>query len=223
MAQYDSADLLARLRVALQRPSLDEAYTDDMLYSFLEEAQSYWMGQLAAHVPELNYSPPELLTTTDGGYTYQLGSEPLGGHIEVRNGRDGNLLFPSTDWGSGDVVLEGQTLRIPGGRSRLFPSGIYARYIKAPGLLNASNPPVMKPTFCRLLLVPRAAILYCIRGEARNPAPYEMQELRLWAGDPRIPGDTGYLGQLKTQFLGAGVVAADWGDPAWWRNNPDLS
>lgn len=215
MAQYDSADLLARTRRALRLPSLDQPEVDVALYQALEEAQTHWMGILAAMVPELNYGPPELLTSSDGGFTYNLSSEPLGGHLELRSSRGGSVLLPSTDWGAGDFVLEGGVLRIPNGRSRSFgATGPYARYVKAPGVLDATNPPVIKPAFIRLLLVLRAAAEYAMHSEGRNPQPFLDAEARLWGGDPRL-GSVGFRDTLKTQTFASGAQATT-GDGGPW-------
>ena len=214
MAQYDSADLLARTRRALRLPVLDQPEIDTSLYQALEEAQTHWMGILAALVPEANQGAPELLTTSDGGFTYTLASEPMGGHLELRAARDGVMLVPSTDWGSGDFVMEGQTIRIPGGRQRTFTGGPYARYIKAPGILDATNPPVIKPSYIRLLLVQRAAAIYARNSEGRNPQPYLDEEMRLWQGVRRL-GQIGFLETLKTQFFGAGAQSVVH-DPSPW-------
>jgi hypothetical protein len=203
VAQYDSADLLARTRRALRLPALDQPEVDASLYQALEEAQTHWMGRLAALVPESNYTI-EKLTTPDGGLTYTLAAEPMGGHLELRAARDGVMLIPSTDWGSGDFVMEGQVIRIPGNRTRTFADGPWARYVKAPGLLDATNPPIIKPSHIRLLLVQRAAAIYARNSEGRNPQPYLDEENRLWQGDRRL-GEVGFLDQLKTQYFAAGA------------------
>lgn len=224
MAQYDSADLLARTKRLAKRPGNDEDTTDADWYVRLEEAQTQWMGVFASLAPEQNYSAPELLATLDGGFTYQLASEPLGGHLEVRASRGGQLLIPSTDWGSGDFVIEGQTIRIPNGRSRAFSNGPYARYVKAPGLLTAAVQPVLKPAWCRLILPPTACYLHALEGGLRDPNFYLKLMQHRWAGDPDIAGDGGMLQTLKTMYFGAGMAAvASSLDMPWWRNNPDLT
>jgi hypothetical protein len=223
MAQYDSADLLSRCKALAQRPATDEDMSDAQWYIFLEEAQTYWIGQLAAHCPEVMYGAPELMTSSDGGYTYTVANYPLG-HMEIRASRNGALLRPGPEWDdAADYTQEGQTIRIPGGRTRSFTDGPYARYVAVPGLLNASTAPVMKPAHMRLLLVPRACYIYAARGGYRDPTPFLQMEQKLWAGDPNLAGDTGYLGQLKTQYFGAGMAAVRPYDDAWWRGSPDLT
>lgn len=223
MAQYDSADLLARCKATAQRPATDEDMSDVQWYSFLEEAQTYWIGQLAVHVPEVMYGAPELMTTPDAGATYTVAGYPLG-HLEIRSARNGYLLRPGPEWDeASDYTQEGQIIRIPGGRTRSFGTlGPYARYVPVPGVLNAGAAPVMKPAHMRLLLVARACYLYALRGGYRDPTPFLQLEQKLWAGDPNLLGDTGYLGQLKTQYFGSGMAAVAQNDNAWWRGSPDL-
>ena len=221
MALYDSPDLLARTKRLAKRPTSDEDITDAQFYIYLQEAQTHWMAQLASLVPESNYGAPELLTTADNGYTYTLTSEPIGGHLELKASLTGTPLLPSTDWGSGDFVMEGQTIRIPGGRTRTFTAGPYARYVKSPGLLDGSNPPVLKPAWCRLLLPPRACYLFALEGGVRDPNPYRALEQKLWAGDPDFAGDGGFLQALKTQYFGAGTQAVA-GQSGYWWQNPDM-
>lgn len=216
MAQYDSADLLARTRRALRLPALDQPEVDAAIYQALEEAQTHWMAVLAALVPEANYTI-EKLTTSDGGYTYgPMAGEPLGGHLELAGTRGGQPLFPSTDWGYGDFVIEGQSIRIPGNRTRTFSDGPWARYVKAPGLLDATTQPVIKPAYIRLLLVQRAAAIYARNTEGRNPQPYIDEETRLWQGDRRL-GGIGFLDQLKTQYFGQGAQSVVHDGAPWYQ------
>lgn len=221
MAMYDSADLLSRVKVDAQRPATDEDVTDAIWYQFLEEAQTYWIGQFAVHAPEVMYGAPELMTTSDSGATYTVASYPLG-HMEIRSSRSGPLLRPGPDWDpNSDYTPEGQIIRIPDGRRRTFTTGPYARYVAAPGLLSGAVAPVLKPAHMRLLLVPRACYYYALRGGHRDPTPFLQKEQKLWAGDPNLSGDTGFLGQLKTQVFGAGMAAAHGGDAPWYMS-PDL-
>lgn len=222
MAQYDSADLLARVKLMAKRPALDEDITDAQWYIYLEEAQTEWMALLAAHVPEFNYSAPELMTTPDLGETYTLAAEPLGGHLEIRASRDGVVLNSGPEWSeNADYTPEGQIIRIPSRRRRIFSNGPYARYVKAPGLLSAAVQPVLKPAWCRLLLIPRACFKWASAGGVRDPSYYDAIEQRMWAGDPDKAGDVGFLGTLKTQHFTSGMAAVASHDQPWYRN-PDM-
>jgi hypothetical protein len=182
------------------------------------------MGIIATHCPELNYGAPELMVTADAGKTYTVASYPLG-HMEIRSARDGYLMRPGPEWDeNSDYTPEGQTIRIPGNRTRTFSAGPYARYVPVPTTLDGSTAPVLKPAMARLLLIPRACYLYATSGGYRDPSPYLLHEQRLWGGDPNIPGDTGILGMLKTQYMGSGQAAIRSGyfDNAWWRGSADL-
>lgn len=224
MAQYDSVDLLARTKRMARRPTVDEENTDANWYERLEEAQTYWLGQLAAQVPELNYGAPELMTSADGGKTYTLGTEPLGGHLEIRATRNGILLIEGPEWSeTADYCWEGsKTIRIPNNRSRTFGDGPYARYVKTPGLLSAAVQPVLQPPSARLLLPPRACVIWALEGPVvRDPSSFLKTEQMMWSGDPDKPGDTGILGVLKTRAFTAGMAAVARGDEPWYRN-PDM-
>jgi hypothetical protein len=223
VAQYDSADLLARCKVLAQRPAVDEDMDDPKWYQFLEEAQTEWVGQIANHAPEVMYGPPELMTTPDGGATYTVAGYPLG-YMEIRSSRGGPLLRPGAEWDdNADFTQEGQIIRIPSGRTRSFGStGPYARYVAVPGLLNGATQPVLKPAHMRLLLVATACYLFATRGGYRDPTPYLQLQQKLWHGDPNLPGDIGFLGSLKTQYFGSGMAAIQQGSGDWWRGSPDL-
>jgi hypothetical protein len=118
------------------------------------------MGIIATHCPELNYGAPELMVTADAGKTYTVASYPLG-HMEIRSARDGYLMRPGPEWDeNSDYTPEGQTIRIPGNRTRTFSAGPYASYVPVPTTLDGSTAPVLKPAFARLLLIPRACYLY---------------------------------------------------------------
>lgn len=223
MAQYDSADLLARVKLFANRPVTDERISDPTWYTLLEEAQSYWLPQIAVHAPELNYVAPELMTTADGGLTYTTLLEPLS-NVEVLATLHGPPLTPGPFWGPGDFCREGQIIRMCYGRARQFGGlGPYARYVPVPGLLDATpgNEPVLKPAYMRLLLVPRAAYLFSAQGGTLDPTYCLQAEQRLWSGDPNLAGDTGYLGRLKTSDWNGGAAAVR-GDSGLWYMNADF-
>src|SRR5687767_14750716 len=137
---WDSANLARKFYNRIRRPSSDEELKEpddvtDAVWDLLSEAQDYWMMILASTIPEPNYGAPTLLTTADGGLTYTFGNDLEGqpispmGHVEIRESRTGRLLIPSTDWGNGDFMMEGDRIRIPGGRTRSFGAGPYARFV----------------------------------------------------------------------------------------------
>lgn len=216
MALFDSPDLLSRTLALLKRPASDEELTSTQLYALLTEAQAHWQIQIAGLFPEVMMSAPELLTTSDAGLTYTLASEPVGPVI-VLDGQDGNeLRAGSYSDPSADYVPEGQTIRMTRHRARTFSNGLYARYVPVSGTLDGSNPPTLKPVRARILLPPRAAILFAMSGGLRDPAPYVALEANLWAGSGN--GDFGVLGLIAKQTSGYSIG----GTPPWWTITADL-
>lgn len=201
MADMDSADLLSKLVDTLQLPTTHEAPTDAQLYVLLSNAQRRIMGQLAQHVPHSNYLAPELLTTADNGATYTFLYYPMG-HAEIRESRNGTEMYPVPDWcdDANGYVMEGQTIRFPGGRTRTFSAGPYARYVRVPDVISASTEPILKPAFGRLAIVYDAAIEYAAQGGLRDPSAYLLLLQRFLWGDPNTPGHLGLIPQLKTQY-----------------------
>jgi hypothetical protein len=80
--------------------------------------------------------------------------------------------------------------------ARTFSSGLYIRYVPVGGTVAAATEPTLPVQF-RLLLVPRAVVLYATRGGVRDPLPFIREEQKIWSGDPNILGDLGILGALK--------------------------
>jgi hypothetical protein len=218
---WSSTELKRKFLNLIRRPESDEDLLEpdgvtNTVWDLLSEAQDHWMGILASTFPDSQYGAPVLMTTADGGYTYTFGNDLEGqpifplGHVEIRLSRTGRVLIPSADFGNGDFVMEGDRIRIPGGRSKTFSSGPYARFVTPPTKISASVEPVLKPRDARSLIVTRAGILWAIRGNLRDPRPWEQLEAVQWG---RIAN------QLATQFHLAGAQAVDDGsEDAWWHN-----
>src|SRR3972149_1141641 len=220
MALFDAADLLARVKRLALAPTTDEEMADADWYALLTAAPVHWMRQLAVHAPEWNMGARELMTTADVGKTSLFGSGtvPLGGHIEIRASRTGPLLRPGPEWDpSTDYVWEGDKIRMPNNRARTFSSGPFARYVAVSGTLDGSNPPTLKPTEARELLVYRAAAHWASQGGYRDPTPFLALEQKAWAGDPALAGDVGILGNLRTAVFAMGQAAQGAGTGIWWR------
>ena len=75
MALWDTADLLTRCKLHARRPATDASMPDATWYSFLTEAQAEVFSDLFTRYPDLQYSAPALLTSSDGGKTYGFGTE----------------------------------------------------------------------------------------------------------------------------------------------------
>lgn len=215
MALFDSADLLARCKVLLNRPTSDESLDDTLVwYTFLGYAQQRLMGLLAFHAPESNYGAPTLLTTGDSGLTYTFGTvasvniSPIG-HIELRESKTGAMIPPASEWDNSTLayLFESDTIRWPGQKSRTFSDGPYARFVTMPGVLNASTAPTLKPIYARELLVYDA----CERAAVRigsDPTPFGQMFDARW---PEV------LQTILSSFHGAGAVATGGGSGLWWR------
>lgn len=211
MADWDSADLLTRVKEMALRPATDAATTDPQWYRLLSDAQVYWHGQFATHFPWVLYSAPTLLVSPDGGVTYDMPAGINPSKVEVYDAIGGRLLIPGAYWSMGaDYVWEGKKIRMPRGVPRSFGDGPYVRYIAAPVSITAAVQPVLLPDWARILLPPRACMFWADRGGLRDPAPYQRIENALWYGEPQR-GQFGILVTLKTQnpFGGAAAIRRD--------------
>ena len=215
MAYLDSADLLERALSLSKAPAVSEDVGPDQWYRWLTEAQDYWTRIIAQHDPRLVCGPPTQLTSADGGYTYTFPTVPIMVE-EITVGKAGTPVRIGADWDpTVELTWEGDdTLRIARNRSRTFTNGLWSRYIAQPGTIDASTEPSL-PVQVRLLLVPRACVLWARSGSYRDPNAYLDEEQRLWSGDPRILGDTGILGALKKKaFMHTQRGQYAW---PWWR------
>lgn len=219
MALYDSADLLQRLRDRLARPSTDEALPDAMAYRFLGDAQRRLYELLAAHAPEAVLGAPVKLTTADSGATYTFGTDgdganlvPLGGLVLLAS-PTGPPIYPASDFDAGTdgFLWNGATIRWPGGRSRTFADGPYARFVAMPTTLDGSTAPTLQPKSARELIVYEAAALAAERL-GMDSTPHRLAFDRRW---PEL------LLALKTQFSGAGRRAYGTA-PYRWTESSDL-
>lgn len=224
MAQWDSVDLLAKLKRVLARPATDEdkgpadATTDIFLYELLTDGQLYWVTELAAHVPDLaGMYTVEQLATADAGLSYDFSADPLG-HYEIREARNTRLLVPGAEWDpAADFIPAGKKIRFPGGRTKQFASGPWARYVKTPTVIAAGTEPVIQPPQARQLVVYHAAGLWASRGGLRDPQPYWDLETRTAFGDP-LRGTVGLVGSLKQAAFMAGAAGLPSGQDDWWRH-----
>ncbi len=221
MAELDAVDLRAKLVSALDLGTTTSV-TDARLYELLSNAQRRVVGILASHVPDVNTAHGQL-TSSDAGATYVLSAFPMG-HLELRDGRNGPVLVPCTDWDdvTDGYLLEGLTIRFPNNRSRTFTNGLWAKYTATPSAISAISAPTMKPEHGRMAIVYSAAEEFALSGGAVDSAPYQALLQRFLFGDPLNPGDIGLIGQLKTQRFFQGAPSASIPSLAWWRSSPDF-
>lgn len=220
MATWDSADLLSRVQKLTDSPTLDNSMTTAQWYTLLANAQQRVTRLLSSHVPDVLVGAPVALTSADGGYTYTFPSNdtPLG-LTELRHGRGGAVLSPGADFSDyADYVWEGDLIRMPNGRTRTFPNGLYARYSVMPTDLDGSTAPTLQPPWARILVVYGAAEDWATIFQ-RDPSPYARLYQREAFGDPMSAGEVGIIGALKSAVLGRGSDAGNNGNSYWWRSN----
>lgn len=204
MANYDSADLLARALDEAGVPSDQDFPSSATWYRWLSDGQEHWVGQIAIHVPWVMMGDPTLITSADSGETYTFGTDDDGEDItplavQVYAAKDGRLLYPNTYWNpNGDYVWEGDKIRFARGKTKQFSDGPYARFVTPPDPITSGDEPTLKPVRARKLIVYRACALWAARGGLKNPSVFYDLEDRAWLGVP-ARGDYGLLGELKNQ------------------------
>lgn len=213
MATWDSADLLARVKRYINRPSSDELVTDAFVYALLTEAQTEVLAEIATLAPLSQMGAPVQLSTADSGVTYTFGTDANGHAIfplacEVYGEVDGREMR-ACSWNSwGDFVIEGDKIRMPGNRAQTFTAGPYARFVRADASISDSIEPILKPAPARILLVCKALLNYAAVGSLRDPKSWEEKYDRAW----KI-----WITAMQTQFADStGVANEDLVMPHWW-------
>jgi hypothetical protein len=214
MARYDSADLLSRLKLVLNRPATDEALADADLYSFMGMAEEHVARYLASVCPEPMYGSLTALTTADSGATFTFGTDTdtanihAFGHYELYPSL---TSFPDSPLVEGvDFIWDGDKIRIPNARTIDTP---YGRWVTPPHLLNGSSAPTLKPLYARPLIVYKAAEWAAEQRLKQSGDPYRQAYAEM------LPG---ILLSLKTSAYGQGGRASNMIQRPWWRGNPDL-
>jgi hypothetical protein len=218
VARWDSSDLLSRCRTEAQEPESGTTTTDAAWYTLLSDAQDTVYRLFAQHVPHVLVSAPTALTSSDGGYTYATPSNAfVYGFAEIRHGRAGPLLEAGADYSStADFVWEGDSIRMPHGRTRTFGDGLYLRYIAPPAAVSASVEPTLTPDYARVLMVYEAVKQWAGQGALRDPSIWDAKYQRAAYGDGV---DVGIIGTLKMQLANQGADGAHRGGVYWWRQD----
>lgn len=206
-----SAELLAFFKLQAARPSTDELLTDATIYLMLTRGQSRVNAELAVHVPQALYGAPELMTTSDSGVTYTVGTDCIGG-LEVYPTLRSDPLRPGTFFDAGaDYTVEGpRTIRMPGSRPRTFSGGPYARYVKQTGTLDGSTQPTLSPAAVHPAIAYEALIEYAgIAGVVADPNVWVGLRDRLLWGDYRT-GAVGIIPALQQQVRVRGRSNGQW-------------
>jgi hypothetical protein len=193
VASYDSADLLARLRTQLRRPSTDETLTDAQGYQALTDAQNAIYEDVFTRSPDSMTGALVALTSLDGGYTFPFGTDANGDAIEPL-GHVGIYTSPAAvadcAWQVNvDYLNEGTRIRIPNGRT--YSGTLYWRGVLPPAAISATSPPSLTPASARVLIVYWAAAEYAGWGDLKDATSYRNKYTE---GLGRL------LLRLKTQF-----------------------
>jgi hypothetical protein len=210
MAYLDTADLLARCKRILNRPSTDAAIADADWYAFMTDAQDRAFHDLAPRVPDAMYGAPVALGTSDSGATYTFASTvfPIG-HVRIYPTRS---AIPDSPLVEGvDYLHEGDAIRIPNGRTRTFSDGgPWARWITPPGVIDGSTPATLIAPALRLVVY--GAVSLGAERLQRDITPYEtlyertlsavILSLRTAVG----PRDNGGGGGVRRVTRSGGVV-----------------
>lgn len=220
MALWDSPDLLSKCKFYARRPATDQAVTDLQWYSLLSEAQSEVMRELFTLAPDMAYSAPLLLTSSDGGYTYGWGNDGAGDPIRPTGSTEiyPNLssipdspLLPGVDF-----LYEGAKIRIPNNRSRTWTGGPYSRFVARPDtLLATASNPIMQPKDARILIVFRALEKWASRPGSGAKPSYYSQLYKDRFDEVLLELRTAYnMGSAQAQFAAMNRV--------WWYG-PDFA
>lgn len=221
MAYLDRAALLAQCKLYAQRPTADAQMSDTIWYDLLAQSQAALIGKLASSFPAHFYTAPTKLTTADSGVTYTFGTDAAGdtvapfGHVEVFARESGRSYFASTydgfDYGS--FVIEGDHIRMPRDKARVFASGPYARFVAEPGVIDLTHDvdTRLKPKQFRQMLVWDALTRWCSIGQLRDPRTYQEWYAREYESAVMT---------LATQYTTQGTPSfgASWWE-SWWQTD----
>lgn len=220
----NSAAMLQMFKDRFKRPATDAAWPDATIYRYLSVAQQQEYGALGALFPRLLMSAPHEWTSADGGLTYRStrldsDGDPIVpfGHAEayVRSGTgydQGELWGSTYSGGTGDVVFEGSTLRLPQRYARTFSGTVWVRCVEMPADIAADAEPSLSPKWLRSLVVYRALADAAASGGQRDEKPYLDMYARAWLG---MDGTSGFLAQLATQYARSHDGALQ--GSHWWR------
>ena len=155
---WSSAYLLDLFNRYASRPSVDEI-TDASKYSWLTEAQTSVVADIAARCPWVLYGAPVQMTTADSGKTYTFGTDSNGyplfpfGNARIFANLNNVPHYPLLE--GYDYISEGTTIRIPDGRTLAGP--LYWYGITQPADITAGTQPSLSPAPSRDLIAIEAA------------------------------------------------------------------
>lgn len=158
---WESADLLARFQLYAGL-SANPSITPTQQYQCLADGQNEVLVEIANVVPRVLYGAPTAMTTSDGGYTWQFGTDGNGyalfplGKASIYPNLD---AVPDYPWQPGlDYLDEGTQIRIPNNIS--WPGPLYWYGMTPPAAISATVQPVIQPPTSRILIVLKAVRIY---------------------------------------------------------------
>lgn len=201
MSLWDANDLVRRLKVRLNRPATDAAFTvtttDDVYFDFLTEGQDRVQKLLGIYVPDAVWTVPTLLTSADGGLTYTFGNDTDGaaifafGHFKVYPDLASIPDSPLID--QLDYAVENTKLRMPNNTPRTFSAGPYCQFAAPSNVITATTQPVI-PKFARPAMLSDAEVR-CLRRMGLDWGTAEAQFQSDWIE---------VLAAIRTQSNGKG-------------------
>ena len=221
---YESQDLLRWMNQFVGRAGLTaDSISPFIKYDFLATAQDYVIQRIASASAKTLFSPPEQLTTADGGLTFTFGTD-ANGYPLFPMGRTGiyaNLAsIPGGAWTPGiDYLDEGTTIRMP--NNTPYTGTLYWYGLQAAPRMSDTVQPILMPPSIRMLIARRAAAMFAESGQIRNPQIADRQTLEFEKefGEAMTLlrkhfKNSGCLGRMLMPW-GVGNYTAGW-PGAWW-------
>lgn len=221
MAFLDSADIVRRIKLRLNRPTTDQAFTvtttDDVLYDFATEAQDRVVKLLATFAPDAMWTAPTALSTADSGKTFTFGTDVDAasifamGHYRVYDSRS---AIPDNPLIAGiDFTVEGTLIRIPNNSTRAFSDGgtPWVQWVSPSNVVTSATQPTL-PKIARMAMISDGARRAAERLD-QDPSKHEASFQSDWVE---------ILAAIKTQangksasYSGRGRTYTT-GDLHWW-------
>jgi hypothetical protein len=221
MAYLDSADIVRRIKIRLNRPTTDQAFTvtstDDVLYDFATEAQDRIVKLLATFAPDAMWTVPTAMVTSDSGATFTVGTDVDSatifaiGHYKVyaqRSNIPDNPLIPGIEF-----TVEGSLIRMPNNTTRVFSDGAtpWIQYVAPSNVVASGSQPTL-PKIARMAMISDAS-RRCAERLDQDSGKHEAQFQSDWIE---------VLSAIKTQANGKGASYSgrmrtfSTGDLSWW-------
>ena len=167
---YASSDLLSLFNDYAGRPATGDAISDANKYARLARAQNVIIEDLAARVPQPQYShaaygsTPTLTTTDNQVFTFGTDANtdpsfPIG-KVNIYSSLSSIPDMPLLE--GVDYLWEGSQIRIP--NNRTWSGTLYWRGIAPVLALSATNQPTLTPPPARILIVYEAVRAYATEG-----------------------------------------------------------